>query len=109
MKHNTIMYRPILSLFVFFILITGHGQASETKTEIRTLSILPFKINASEKLPHIQDGIIQMLYSRLSWRNHVEVVPPATVKTYLSEMKKTSKSRGIDDIARLFILSSRSK
>ena len=99
-KTHSIYPITIAILFFLSVLTTG-GQAATAKDNIKTISVLPFKINAAQKLPHIQDGIQHMLYSRLSWRDNVVVIPSTTIKKHLSEMQKNSTAAGIDDIARL--------
>jgi len=67
--------------------------------EIKRVAVLPFTINAAENLTHIQNGIIYMLYSRLSWPNHVVVVPKARTQDQLSKMEGISGNQLIGKIA----------
>jgi len=99
LKHNHAIYQIIIAILISLFVITG-GQTAAAKDNIKTISILPFKVNSAQNLTYIQDGILQMLYSRLSWQDNVMVVPPETVKKHLSDMKNSSKTTGIGDIAR---------
>lgn len=56
-------------------------------TQIKTMAILPFTINAAEDLSHVQKGIFNMLYSRLSWQDHVTVIPKNQIQTDLVRLK----------------------
>ena len=102
MKHFNPIYMALSAIFIiFFTVLTGAWQSAAAQKDIKTISILPFKINAAENSTHVQDGILQMFYSRLSWKDKVIVVPPATIKTHLSDIKDISRTKGINDIADL--------
>jgi len=81
-----------------------NGVANEN---IKTIAILPLKINAPEKMIHLQKGLGQMLYSRLSWKNNVVVIPQNELEQYLrlfntnkaDTQKKSGK--GINEIGSL--------
>ena len=79
----------------------GAGQAFSAQENTRTIAILPFKINAPEKLTHIQKGIGHMLYSRLSWKDKVIVVPPQIIAKQLSRIEDTKAGQGINEIIRV--------
>lgn len=107
MKKNNPIYKTIAILIFLFVLMGGF-QTLTAKEDIKTITILPFKIHAQEKLSHIQDGIVQMLYSRLSWKDNVVVIPQKKLLSYLfgtdeslAGVDKTKPGKGIDEIARL--------
>ena len=100
MKKNNPIYKTIAILIFLFVLMGGF-QTLTAKEDIKTITILPFKIHAQEKLSHIQDGIVQMLYSRLSWKDNVLVVPQKQLASHLSAIDKTKTDKGINEIARL--------
>ncbi len=50
-------------------------------------------------MSHIQNGIIQMLYSRLSWQDHLLVIPTGDIKRQLSEMASITGDQMIGKIA----------
>jgi len=54
--------------------------------DIKTVALLPFAINAAEDLSYVQNGITYMLYSRLSWTDHVVVIPKAMIQAQLSKI-----------------------
>jgi TolB-like protein len=78
----------------------GEVQTVTARENIKTIVILPFKVNAAEKSTPVREGIERMLYSRLSWRDNVMVIPPQKLKTHLSDIND-SKPYGINEIARL--------
>ena len=100
MKKNNSPYQTI-ALLIFLFVLMGSPQTLLAKENIKTIAILPFKINAPEKLIHIQNGIAQMLYSRLSWKDNVVVVPGEKLVAHLSRIDTTQSGKGINEIALL--------
>ena len=68
-------------------------------TQIKTMAILPFTVNSAEDLSHVQKGIFNMLYSRLSWQDHVTVVPKTQIQTDLSSLKTITGNQLVTKIA----------
>ena len=69
--------KKILSILIMFFLVPAgiiSGMAKAASAEIKTIVILPFEVNSQKDLSFIKSGIIQMLNSRLSWKDHVSVV-----------------------------------
>jgi TolB-like protein len=60
----------ILFSFVLIAIAAGGGMADEPSRVV----IVPFKMNADRDLSFLQEGILDMLTSRLSWENKVVVV-----------------------------------
>ena len=54
----------------------------------KTLAVIPFKLNTPTPMPHIPKGISQMLYSRLSWRGKVMVIPNKRVEDTLASLRR---------------------
>lgn len=108
MKKKNLIYKTNLSIFIFLSVLLGSFQTITAKENIKTIAVLPFKINAPEKLIHVQKGLAQMLYSRLSWKDNVVVVPQKKLAEYLSgfdnskaDADKTKTGKGINAIGRL--------
>ncbi|MBT6337699.1 MAG: hypothetical protein HOJ48_00220 [Desulfobacula sp.] len=108
MKKNILIYKISLTLFIFMIVLMGSTQAIAITENIKTIAVLPFKINAPEKLIHVQKGLDRMLYSRLSWKDNVVVIPQKELLSYLSGTDgskagtdKVKSGKGIREIARL--------
>ena len=74
MKTLSVLCRTLTATALACLLWIPAAQAETVKT----LSLTPFEVNAQTPLDSIQKGMTQMLYSRLSWRDRVVVVPPAT-------------------------------
>ncbi len=83
----------VLVLSLITLIPTARAQ------EIKRVAVLPFTINAAEDLTHIQNGIIYMLYSRLSWQNQVVVVPKAETQAQLAKMEGITGNQLIGKIA----------
>lgn len=63
-----------ISLFLAFIMticFTAVVQASSTERVL----VLPFNMNASQDTTYLQQGVMDMLRSRLQWQNRVIVLP----------------------------------
>jgi hypothetical protein len=108
LKKNILIYKISLTLFIFMIVLMGSTQAIAITENIKTIAVLPFKINAPEKLIHVQKGLDRMLYSRLSWKDNVVVIPQKELLSYLSDTDgsktgtdKVKSGKGIREIARL--------
>ncbi|UCG81438.1 MAG: VCBS repeat-containing protein [Desulfobacterales bacterium] len=57
-------------LFSLVLMAAGGGMADEPSRVV----IVPFKVHADRDLTFLQEGILEMLTSRLSWENKVVVV-----------------------------------
>ena len=76
---------PVFLLCLFMIISsTGSLWAKETKT----IAVLPFTIHSAENIDYIKNGIWDMLISRLSATDKVEVISKSSVTETL---KKTGK------------------
>ncbi|MBW2602025.1 MAG: hypothetical protein JRD47_08920, partial [Deltaproteobacteria bacterium] len=49
------------------------------------VAILPFKINSAEDLSFLQNGIVDMLTTRLSWKDKVAIIEKKHVENALAE------------------------
>jgi len=63
----------------FFILIATivlfiSGNPGFADIQPKRVVVVPFKINAPEKMEYLKNGITDMLSSRISWENRVDVV-----------------------------------
>ncbi len=67
-----LLYVLIIIPFVFLCVISGKAKAENIG--IKTIIILPFGINSQNDISFIKAGIVQMLNSRLSWKDHVLVI-----------------------------------
>jgi len=108
LKKNNLIYKITLTIFVFISVLMGSNQAIAITGNIKTIAVLPLEINAPEKLIHVQKGLTQMLYSRLSWKDNVVVIPQKKLLSYLfgidgsnAGTDKTQAGKGINEIARL--------
>jgi TolB-like protein len=63
------------------------------------MAILPFTVNAAEDLTHVQKGIFNMLYSRLSWQDHVLVIPKTQIQARLAELGHVTGNQLVGKIA----------
>ncbi len=53
------------------------STAAET---VQTVAVLPFTINADKDITYVKKGISRMFFSRLSWPDKVQVIPPKKIQ-----------------------------
>jgi TolB-like protein len=102
-KVSPLLHRFFRTSLLVVLLLSSTLQPAEAE-EAKTIAVLPFTVNAANDLSHIQNGITYMLYSRLSWRNHVLVIPKIEIQSHLSKMdatpgKPTTGNQRIKEIA----------
>lgn len=82
--HQIIRFIILLSVFLTPLF---HHSAIFASQAIR-IAVLPFEINASNDLDFLKEGIQDMLNSRLSWKDQVNVIDKSTVKSIAKEIKQ---------------------
>lgn len=92
-KSNRLFYLFLGLLCLSFSTVT---QAKE----IKTVAVLPFEIIAPEDLAYIQDGIVQMLHSRLVWKDKVSVIEQKRTETQFNQIKDRNSDRRIEILAK---------
>lgn len=95
----TILFHRILFATLLCVLCLTHTLATARAEAVKTMAVLPFTINADEDLSHIKNGIIYMLYSRLSWQNHVVVIPKRQLQDQLAKLGTITGNELIGKIA----------
>ncbi len=75
MKKSNLIYSPALAILVCLTFMLPQSRASQVKT----IAVIPFEINASKDMPHVSQGLVNMFYARLSWQDHTWVMPPSQV------------------------------
>jgi TolB-like protein len=98
-KTNNLFHRLFWTSLILVLALAPTLPAAEDK-EVKTMAILPFTMNAADDLTHIQNGIGNMLYSRLSWRDHVLVIPGKQIQAVLSKMGPITGNQLVSQIAK---------
>lgn len=75
-----------ISLTILLLTLTVFVPASYAE-KIKAIAVLPFKINAAQDLTFLKEGIMDMLSSRLSWKDKVMVIEKGLVKEKVAEFK----------------------
>ena len=72
-------YNPNLRAFVIglVLLVAMIGSPQPAAAKLYRVAVVPFKINAEKDLSFLQDGITDMLTSRLAWQDKVTVLTRA--------------------------------
>ncbi|MBW2093210.1 MAG: hypothetical protein JRI34_13965, partial [Deltaproteobacteria bacterium] len=65
------LFLLVLLIAWAWVLLTGTGLTSDRAFKVL---VLPFKINAAQDLTYIQEGILDMISSRLAWEGKVIVL-----------------------------------
>lgn len=73
----------LLSILMFGLALLQTGTSLAKKP--KKLAILPFAMNADRDLRFLQEGIMDMLSSRLAWKGKVEVVEKGKVKKIVAD------------------------
>ena len=59
------------------------GAALSASSSVKKLAILPFTMNSDKDLKFLQSGIVDMLASRLAWKDKIEVIEKSSVQKTL--------------------------
>ena len=76
---------PLILLVIALFLATYTG-AGATDATLKTIAIIPFETNSKKDLTFIQNGVLQMLRSRLMWKGQVQIMPRSRIDQALSGM-----------------------
>lgn len=81
-KHLRIFFSTaLISLLIFVFSAPSHSR------EAKKIAILPFTMNADRDLKFLQEGIVDMLASRLAWKGELEVLEKGLVGTEVAAHK----------------------
>ncbi|MCK4469776.1 MAG: VCBS repeat-containing protein [Desulfobacterales bacterium] len=87
-KTSRLLFLGLLTLAI----ITGSALSASAKQS--RIAIVPFTMNAEKDLAFLQEGILSMLSSRLSWENKVSVIArqetAAAVKTVAAPLNEAN-------------------
>jgi len=81
------MKRPISFLILTVWSLCFFGAVSfepPHAEEAARVAILPFTMNAERDLSFLKEGILDMLHSRISWKEKVRVIEKARIKDALA-------------------------
>ena len=82
MLRGSLKYKIIyLTLMCLFALATSSSTFSSAANSPKRIALLPFKINAEKDMTFLQNGIFDMLTSRLSKEGEVIVISRPAVET----------------------------
>ena len=87
MKKKSTFFLPAICILLAFSishLITIPGSYAKGPKKV---AILPFAMHADRDLTFLQDGIVDMLGSRLAWKGEVEVIEKEIVRKKVAEIK----------------------
>ncbi len=98
MKQKSIYNLP--TLHIIFILFCLCFSSTAHAKEVKSIAVLPFEIIAPDDLSYIRDGIVQMLHSRLVWKDNVTVVEQKKVEAQLKGIKDKNYTSKIETLAK---------
>ncbi len=82
-QSNMLIRNTILAIFSLLLFIS----VSPAIAAPARVAILPFEINAEKDMTFLQEGILDMLGSRLAWRDKVEVISENETKAALASVE----------------------
>jgi len=82
-QSNILVRNTILAIF-FLILIVNAAPIFAAPARV---AILPFDVNAEKDMTFLQEGILDMLGSRLAWHDKVEVINEKETKAALASVE----------------------
>ncbi len=82
-QSNMLIRNTILAIFSLLLFIS----VSPAFAAPARVAILPFEINADKDMTFLQEGILDMLGSRLAWRDKVEVISKNETKAALASVE----------------------
>jgi TolB-like protein len=92
------------ALLIFFaigcILVHLSLLAADQPAETYKVGILPFKINAAQDLTYLQEGILDMLTSRIAWENKILVIDKDLCRRAYEKYKGNIKEKNAREIGR---------
>ena len=88
------------ALYTLLILSFSCSPLTAQAKEIKSIAVLPFEMIAPEDLSYIRDGIVQMLHTRLVWKDKVTVADQKTVETLLTGIKDKDTTRRAEALAK---------
>jgi len=81
------MKRYVVFLCVFCVMFSGLVWAEEAKTGVKRVAVLPFSVHSSEDISYVRDGIWDMLISRLSASEGIDLSAKEELKEVLEKFK----------------------
>ncbi len=80
--------RPLLLILAVFTAVSiGLAMPARAADQPAKVLVLPFKMNAQQDMTFLQQGIQDMLVSRLSWENKVLVLPKGQARQVFDQFK----------------------
>ncbi len=95
-----IISTSIIAMLIFGFSLNSFAE-SDMKKSKKTIAILPFEMISSSDISYIQSGTLQMLHSRLFWKNHVNVIEKRIINSHLGDLKTLDQNIVIQKIADL--------
>jgi TolB-like protein len=74
----------VLTLLVLSMLVLLRPDPSFSEEPLQKLAILPFTMNSDRDLNFLREGIMDMLSSRLAWKDKLEIIEKGVVKKEFS-------------------------
>jgi TolB-like protein len=80
-------HKPASFVFLVLLVLALIPGGLTTAKEPKRMAILPFVMNADRDLSFLQEGITDMLASRLAWKGEVDVLEKGRVKAEAAKFK----------------------
>lgn len=94
------MKKKVFSLIYFLIAMLCAGLPSSWGAEPKKVAIVPFAVHGPQDIAYLQDGIFDMLASRMSWDQKVVVLEKQTVRGALEQNAASLNESSAKDLGR---------
>jgi len=87
----------IISIMLVFA-FTGICMAFAETT--KKIAVIPFKINSAKDITYIKSGVFAMVYSRLSWKDKIQVMDKNNIQPIIQELSDLPENKFVTEIGK---------
>ena len=99
-SNRSLMKCSLLTIFIAFLVLMHGPVAAEEGKEAQTVAVLPFEMHAPDSLAYLQDGLRDMLASRLAANGGAKILERAKIDALLKEPGKVLQQKEAVELAR---------
>ena len=99
-SNRSIMKCSLLTIFIALLLFIHGAVSAEEEKEAQTVAVLPFEMHAPDSLAYLQDGLRDMLASRLAANGGAQIMEHGKVDALLKEPGKILQQKEAVELAR---------
>ncbi|MEN8232684.1 MAG: FG-GAP-like repeat-containing protein [Thermodesulfobacteriota bacterium] len=93
-------FSTILTLFIAVFLFLNQTDAAAEEIDAKTVAVLPFEMHAPSSLAYLQDGLRDMLASRIAANGGAKILERSRIDALLKEPGKVLQQKEAVELAR---------